>query len=125
MTQYPDIRVRKFPSGKIDWWEVTEDCEVTNITGEKFIIEAGYISNFASVPRVFWSIIPPHGRSANASIVHDYMYEHVMDYRLLVDFFFFRNLLNDVPEWQAVLMATIVRLRGKKRWDGFKQVMGK
>lgn len=117
MTQYPDIRVRKKFSGKIDWWEVTEDCEVIHITGQIFIIPAGYYSDFASVPRVFWSVIPPQGKSAPASIVHDYMYENQITDRLLTDFFFFRNLLQAVPEWQAVTMFSIVRAFGKKRWQ--------
>jgi Protein of unknown function (DUF1353) len=37
-------------------------------------VPPGFISDLASVPRVFWSILPKQGRYAYAAMVHDYLY---------------------------------------------------
>lgn len=45
-------------------------------TGDQFTVTvpAGFRTDFASVPRIFWSIIAPYGAHGRASIVHDFMY---------------------------------------------------
>ena len=40
----------------------------------KIVVPAGFISDFASVPRPLWSLIPPTGRYLWAAVVHDYFY---------------------------------------------------
>lgn len=37
-------------------------------------VPAGFVTDFASVPRLFWNILPPFGRYGKAAIVHDYLY---------------------------------------------------
>ncbi len=34
-------------------------------------VEQGFITDFASVPRVFWSIYPPFGRYTKCAVLHD------------------------------------------------------
>ena len=47
----------------------------TKIGGYKVIfIPSGFVTDFASVPRIFWSIAPPVGHHTKASVVHDYLY---------------------------------------------------
>lgn len=43
---------------------------------EPLYIYDGYRTNFADVPRLFWSIVPPYGRYGKASIVHDWLIEY-------------------------------------------------
>lgn len=38
-----------------------------------FLVPAGFISDGASVPRIFWPIFPPLGRYFKAALVHDYL----------------------------------------------------
>lgn len=38
-----------------------------------FYIPAGFRTNFADVPRIFWAIIPPCGRYSKATVVHDWL----------------------------------------------------
>lgn len=40
-----------------------------------FTVDAGFITDLASIPRVFRSIIPQVGRHIQPSIVHDFAYE--------------------------------------------------
>ena len=35
---------------------------------------AGFETDFASVPRLFWRIVPPWGRYSPAAVVHDFLY---------------------------------------------------
>ena len=38
------------------------------------VVPAGFVTDFASVPRVFWSILPPAGTYQLAAVVHDFLY---------------------------------------------------
>lgn len=37
-------------------------------------IPAGFHTDFASVPQLFWNIIPPTGKYGLAAVVHDFLY---------------------------------------------------
>lgn len=43
----------------------------------KFVhIPSGFITDFASTPRILWSLLPPWGKYGKATIVHDYLCIH-------------------------------------------------
>ena len=42
---------------------------------ERFVVPAGFITDFASVPRILWWIFPPYGEFTKAAVVHDYLYD--------------------------------------------------
>ena len=50
-------------------WELLEDFEWHGI-----VVPAGFVTDFASIPRPLWSFINPVGRIKAAAIVHDYLY---------------------------------------------------
>ncbi|WP_162794178.1 DUF1353 domain-containing protein [Runella rosea] len=120
-TRYPEILLKKHNSGKSDWWEVVQPVRVRCSLNDygRFMIPAGYVSDFASVPQLFFWLIPPHGRTANACVVHDYLYEHkpVKATRREVDLFW-RELLKqcNVPAWQVWIMYGYVRAFGWVNW---------
>ena len=39
-------------------------------------VPVGFITDFASTPRIIWSIIPPTGRYTKAAALHDYLYSN-------------------------------------------------
>lgn len=40
-------------------------------------VPVGFITDFASIPRILWNILPPWGKYGKAAVIHDYMYtEH-------------------------------------------------
>jgi len=43
-------------------------------SGETIRVPVGFITDFASVPRLFWSIFPKWGKYGNAAVIHDYLY---------------------------------------------------
>ena len=38
-----------------------------------FTVPAGFITDGASVPQAFWSILPPYKRTKKAAVLHDYL----------------------------------------------------
>jgi hypothetical protein len=37
-------------------------------------VPAGFETDFASIPRVFWRLLPPVGRYGKAAVIHDFLY---------------------------------------------------
>jgi hypothetical protein len=37
-------------------------------------VPSGFVTDFASIPRVFWTLLPPDGEYTYPAIVHDWMY---------------------------------------------------
>ena len=126
MTFYPDIRLRKCtdPAAKLDWFEVCEDCSFS--WGElQTVIPKGFITDFASVPRWLWSILPPHGKMANAAILHDYLYDYrigetqlgAQKARLLADLQFVFNCRQvGVGSLQVWVVFAVLRVFGGRWW---------
>lgn len=62
------------------WITVKEYYDPT----EHIKIPAEYKTDLASIPRIFWSVIPPYGLSERAPLNHDWFYGHA---GLETDFF--------------------------------------
>lgn len=43
-------------------------------TTDMVTVPAGFVTDGASVPRVFWNILQPFGEYFEAAIIHDYLY---------------------------------------------------
>ena len=43
-------------------------------SGDKITVPKGFTTDFASIPRLFWSILPPWGKYGKAAVIHDYLY---------------------------------------------------
>ncbi|MBX3498875.1 MAG: DUF1353 domain-containing protein [Alphaproteobacteria bacterium] len=41
---------------------------------QPIVVPAGFVTDFASVPRAFWSGLSPHGQYSRAAVLHDYLY---------------------------------------------------
>jgi hypothetical protein len=41
---------------------------------QEVTVPIGFVTDFASIPRAFWSALPPDGRYTWPAIVHDYLY---------------------------------------------------
>jgi hypothetical protein len=97
MTTYPNIKLKPLNDTN---FEVLEDCYVLDFD---FTIAAGSVTDLTTGLRGLWWLIPPHGASKSASIVHDFLIRN--DYeRDYADCIFLFYLLKAVPKWQAYLM---------------------
>jgi hypothetical protein len=50
---------------------------LTEPGGETITVPAGYVTDFASVPKLFWTFgIDPFGKPARAALIHDFLYSY-------------------------------------------------
>lgn len=116
MTKYPEILLRKSDQ-KYDWYELVDDCDFEH-EDVKFVIPKGFTTDFASVPQLFWWLIPAHCKAAMPSIVHDYTCEFGILPRWKCDAIFLRLLRQSgIKAWQYYLMYAYVRALGWVRYD--------
>jgi hypothetical protein len=45
-------------------------------SGDTITVPEGFQTDFASVPRLFWWIIPTWGSYGNAAVIHDFLYQN-------------------------------------------------
>lgn len=127
MTTFPDIEVVRL-HGSFNLYVVSEECDVP---GSGLYIPFGFVTDFASIPRFLWSILPPHGAAMPASVLHDAFYtlhplaEFMKDYtpekeRLIADQLFRKNLIAaGISEFQAGIMYRAVRWFGEYRFNHY------
>ena len=98
-------------------WRLEGDVTVCLEDGKCFTVPKGFITDFASVPRCFWSLIPPMGRYGKAALLHDYLYNTKSVSRREADRIFLKTMLMmEVPKWKAYVMYVAVRVFGWLRW---------
>ncbi|RYF35391.1 MAG: DUF1353 domain-containing protein [Comamonadaceae bacterium] len=78
-----------------------------------------FVSDFASVPRIFWSIFPTDGKYAYAAVLHDYVY-WVQDRPRAEADKVFRLAMSDlkITDRQAATLYRAVDLFGASAWEG-------
>ena len=64
------------PASRLDPETAPPLVTVTPFAGSELpiIVPAGFVTDFASVPRAFWSGMSPHGQYSRAAVLHDYLY---------------------------------------------------
>ncbi len=69
------LTVSPLSDGKSWWLRTPFGYDVGNEGSENTVeVPIGFVTDFASVPRPFWSILPKWGRYGSAAVVHDYLY---------------------------------------------------
>lgn len=98
-------------------WKLLKPVTVCLEDDGCFTIPEGFVTDFASVPRCFWSIIPPMGRYGKAAILHDYLYHTKSVSRKEADKIFLKAMdLLGVSAWKKYVMYFAVRLFGWVKW---------
>lgn len=109
-----ELVVKECPDGK---WELVEDL-IYDGNRDTFIVPAGFKTDFASVPRVFWNIIPPTSpRYTKAAVLHDWFYAKQGVTRSDADGLF-RRIMRDsgVGKVKRGIMWLAVRAFGWLSW---------
>ena len=61
-----------------DDWEVLDMFEVhiKSIRPQNIVVQVpkGFVTDGASIPRIFWVYLPRHGKYTKAAVVHDFLY---------------------------------------------------
>ena len=61
-----------------DLWFTNEDFTyyIGDVAEQRYVtVPKGYVTDGASVPRLFWGMIPPWGSYGQAAVVHDFLCE--------------------------------------------------
>jgi hypothetical protein len=66
LLEYLDGRQFKLVAGFVYVTELLRDGAV--------YVPAGFSTDFASIPRGLWNVLPPTGRYGKAAVVHDFLY---------------------------------------------------
>lgn len=88
---------------------------------EIIIAPEGFITDFASVPRIFWPIISPIDTHANAAVIHDFMYQTNYASKARCEWIFDEALgVLDVPEWKRICLVKSVVVFGWPTWIKYR-----
>ena len=102
-----------FLTKKISWKpNANQDAKLPKIS-----VPVGFVTDFASIPREFWSLLRPDGNYAYAAVIHDFLYWNQLTSRENSDMIF-RLAMGDfkIPKIEADSIYAAVRLAGGKAW---------
>ena len=86
-----------------------------SVNGEHFIIQAGFETDLASIPRWYWTFLAPqYSAFVTPSIIHDYFYRCVnnKDRRFADSIFYYALINNGVSKHTAYKLYVAVRIFG-------------
>ncbi len=116
------IRVEASDDGRA--WTLLHPITYVTNDGRRIEVPAGYKTDFASVPRALWWLLPPFGRYLYAAIIHDRLYGqhnsgHWKDYsRAYADRIFAEVMrASSVKVWMRWLLWAGVRAGGWAYWE--------
>ncbi|EBQ9424332.1 phage tail protein [Salmonella enterica subsp. enterica serovar Potsdam] len=101
-------------------WRIHDPFEfyLSDDNSDVISVPAGFITDLASVPRIFWTLLPPDGKYAKAAIIHDYLYDNALRTKKEADRIFLDGMtVLGVPEWKRTIMYYAVRLFGKGMYN--------
>jgi len=102
-------------------WTLTDPLRFVLSMGRGKIeveVPAGFVTDFASVPRLLWFIFPPFGSWSRPAVLHDFLYSVTGGCsRFLADALFREAMYQQcVPAWRRAIMYCSVRMFGRHAW---------
>ncbi|HAE9564325.1 TPA_asm: DUF1353 domain-containing protein [Salmonella enterica subsp. enterica serovar Montevideo] len=97
-------------------WRVYELFEFYLSDGNSDIISvpAGFITDLATIPRIFRALLPPDGKYTKAAIIHDWMYDNALRTKKEAAKIFLDGMtVLGVPKWKRLVMYQAVRIFGR------------
>lgn len=109
---------------------LTHESVTVDTNGRSTItVRAGYLTDFATVPPLLWSVVAPTGKHAKAAVIHDWIYDNRIGPRKWCDDVFYEAMkVSGVSWWKRKLIYWSVRLRGAgyywevRPWESAEQV---
>ncbi|MCZ2109452.1 MAG: DUF1353 domain-containing protein [Dehalococcoidia bacterium] len=97
------------------YWRLTEDLAYQGRT-DRFLVPAGFRTDFASVPRLFTWLVPTSGEYTKAAVLHDWLLEESGISRHDADGIFRRTMRElGVSDLRRYVMWGAVRIAGRLR----------
>lgn len=109
------LKFRLSPNGRSA--TLLEAATFNFLGGPSLEIPVGFHTDFASVPRWLWCIVPPWGRYSPATVFHDFLYSKALLPRWLIDWNFLEHMKKlGVKPWRCRVMYWCVRIFGRKHY---------
>jgi len=81
-------------------------------------VPAGFVTDLASIPQLFWNLLPPFGKYTEAAVVHDWLYRNHLYSRPTCDAILLEAMqLCGVNWFQRQLIYRNVRAFGWAAWS--------
>jgi Protein of unknown function (DUF1353) len=81
-------------------------------------VPAGFVTDFARVPKAFWSLLPPVGKYQLAAVVHDFLYWDEGSMREQADALLWAAMIESLVESaRREIIYQAVRRRGQAAWS--------
>lgn len=102
-------------------WRLHADLVYEASDGAIYTVPKGTETDCASIPRIFWVIIPPVGAYDGPAILHDWLYLTGVLSRKDADRLFLEAMIDcEVKEWTRTKMYYAVRIGGWKPWNDYR-----
>ena len=102
-------------------WKLLERFEYhLGIEGSGLVLAVpeDFVTDFASIPRFFWRVLPPWNTHGKAAVLHDWMYQSGTLSRIVSDAIFLEAMgVLGVAKWKRYAMYMVVRMFG---WTAYK-----
>ena len=83
----------------------------SEVLKQTIFVPAGYVTDFASVPRLPLAFLLTGDHAHAAAVVHDYLVEYKVVPRKLADRVFLEAMeIEGIPKWRRALMYSAVRM---------------
>ena len=83
----------------------------SEVLKQTIFVPAGYVTDFASVPRLPLAFLLTGDHAHASAVVHDYLVEYKVVPRKLADQVFREAMqIEKIPRWRRILMYSAVRL---------------
>lgn len=90
----------------------------SDLLGEAILVPAGFVTDFASVPRIIGAWLLYGGKGKRAAVIHDWTYSSQMVSRSVADAIFEEALkASQYDAWEVKGMYAGVRLGGWVAWN--------
>jgi len=111
----------------MEWQTLTWFSFYSAILGRRIYVPPRFLTDFHSVPRGLWNILPPH-ENPEAGVIHDWLYKTNGVTRKEADQVYVEvlELLNKwhpgkAPAWKRKAMYWGVRMGGWKPWNAYRK----
>lgn len=88
----------------------------------RLVVPAGFETDFASIPRGLWNLLPKLDRHLLAAVLHDWLYSTAIVTKPEADAIFLAAMKDlGVPVWKRWAMYLAVRLFGRGAWNAHRK----
>lgn len=85
--------------------------------GRVIEVAKGFVTDLASIPRLFWNLLPPFGKYTLAAVLHDWLYRNNIGTRKAADALLLEAMIDSgVPWFQRQIIYRNVRWFGWASW---------